>query len=118
MRETAKLATAHAEIIALENACRRSAAGGFSAARFYVTSSPADVRGAIINSRIDRVVFGAYDPKAGCLAVCLTSPIILFTPQFEITGVGVAARNARQLLGDFFRKMRIKKGQASENDDI
>ena len=67
LRETGKNAAAHAELLAINEAC--SSLGGWRLPRctLYVTLEPCPMcAGAMINARIDRVVFGAYDPKA-CL---------------------------------------------------
>ena len=65
-RETDKMATAHAEILAIEAACK--ALGGWRLPRctLYVTMEPCPMcMGAIINSRLGKVIFGAKDAKAG-----------------------------------------------------
>ncbi len=65
-RETGKCATAHAEIRAIENACKRLGGWRLWECELYVTLEPCPMcAGAIVNSRIRRVVYGAPDPKAG-----------------------------------------------------
>ena len=62
MRETEKCATKHAEIIAIENACRTLGGWRLPDCTLYVTLEPCIMcAGAIVNARINRVVFGAYD---------------------------------------------------------
>lgn len=66
LRETKRSPLAHAEIIAIEKAARRLGGWRLSGCTLYVTLEPCPMcAGAIVNSRIDEVVFGAYDPKAG-----------------------------------------------------
>ena len=68
-REQDHSPTAHAEILAIEEAAKKRGSWRLSGCNLYVTLEPCPMcSGAIINARIDRVIFGAYDPKAG--AVC------------------------------------------------
>lgn len=65
-REGAKNALAHAEIEAIDDACRTLGGWRLWACDLFVTLEPCPMcAGAIINARIRRLVFGAYDPKAG-----------------------------------------------------
>ena len=67
LRETNKISTAHAEILAIEEACRKRGGWRLSGCTLYVTLEPCPMcAGAIVNSRIDRVVWGADDLMAGC----------------------------------------------------
>jgi len=99
--------SAHAEIVALRAACLEQANHRLTNAILYVTLEPcAMCMGAIVQSRIVRVVFGAYDPKAGAAgsAVDLTdSPA--FNHRFEVMG-GVLADECGAVLQDFFRSRR------------
>jgi len=66
LRETKRSPLAHAEIVAIQKAARRLGGWRLSGCTLYVTLEPCPMcAGAIINARIDSVVFGAYDPKAG-----------------------------------------------------
>lgn len=66
MRETLNSAVAHAEILAIENACRVLKSWNLTSCDLYVTLEPCIMcSGAIINARIRSLYFGAYDPKAG-----------------------------------------------------
>lgn len=65
--EKRQLATAHAEIIAIEKASKKLKSWRIDDATLYVTLEPcAMCAGAIVNARIKRVVFGAYENKSGC----------------------------------------------------
>ena len=67
LRETNQNATAHAEIMAIEEACMRLGRWRLYDCTLYVTLEPCPMcAGAILNARLMRVVFGAFDPKAGC----------------------------------------------------
>ena len=108
-REGIKNALAHAEIEAINDACRRLGGWRLWECTLYVTLEPCPMcAGAIINARIPRVVYGAQDPKAGaCGSVCsLFSMAFNHHPQVE---AGVLEEEAAGLLRDFFRALREKR---------
>ncbi len=105
-RELDRRATAHAEILAIEEACRKLGGWRLHKATLYVTLEPCPMcAGAIINARIRRVVYGASDRKAGCCG----SVTDLFREPFnhhpEVTG-GVLAEESAALLTSFFKRLR------------
>ncbi|WNF37108.1 tRNA adenosine(34) deaminase TadA [Bacillaceae bacterium IKA-2] len=110
LRETEKRAIAHAELLAIDQACKNLNTWRLTDCTLYVTLEPCSMcAGAIIQSRIDRVVFGAMDPKAGCVGSIynlLSEP--RFNHQCEIES-GVLAEECGQLLSNFFRKLRKRK---------
>lgn len=66
LRETLQDPTAHAEILALREGARLRGHWRLTGMRLYVTLEPCPMcAGALVNSRIERLIFGAYDPKAG-----------------------------------------------------
>ncbi len=68
LRESTQNPVAHAEILAIEAACKKTGSWRLSDATIYITLEPcAMCLGAVVNSRIKRVVFGAPDPKAGAV---------------------------------------------------
>lgn len=98
--------TAHAEILAIEQAAKRRGSWRLSDTTLYVTLEPCPMcSGAIINARITRVVFGAYDPKAG--AVCSVEQMFRLpynhTPRVT---AGLLEIPCAALLSDFFRTLR------------
>ena len=106
-RETEKSALGHAEIQAIDAACK--ALGGWRLwdCTLYVTLEPCSMcAGAIINARIPRVVFGARDEKYGaCGSVCdLFSMNFNHKPQVT---AGVLENESKALMEDFFRQLRI-----------
>ena len=106
LRETQKNATAHAEILAIEKAC--SVLGGWrlQGCTLYVTLEPCPMcAGALVNARIDRVVFGAYDMQAGCCGSIVNFNAYPFNHAFEITG-GILEEECREVLTEFFKKRR------------
>lgn len=107
-RETGKHALAHAEIEAIDQACRTLGGWRLPRCTLYVTLEPCPMcAGAIINARIDRVVFGASDPKAGCCGSVVNLFELPFNHRPELTG-GVLAEECGALLSDFFKNLRQK----------
>lgn len=110
LRETTKDPTAHAELIAIREASQKLGGWRLSGCTLYVTLEPCQMcSGAIIQSRIDRVVFATRDPKAGCvvsLENMLNDP--RFNHQAEYVE-GVYETEAANLLKNFFLKLRNKQ---------
>ena len=108
-REALGSATAHAEIIAIEEACKALGAWRLDGCTLYVSMEPCPMcAGAIVNSRIRRVVFGCKDAVAGCLGSVLNLNAYPFNHSFELTG-GVLGAEAKELLGEFFKEKRKGK---------
>jgi tRNA(adenine34) deaminase len=107
-RELRQDPTAHAEILALRDASRASGSWRLDGCTLYVTLEPcAMCAGAMVLARLDRVVFGAADPKAGfagSLGDLVRDPRLNHAP--ELTG-GVLAEECGDLLRDFFRERRV-----------
>ena len=107
-RETDKSALAHAEIQAIDQACRTLGGWRLWECTLYVTLEPcAMCAGAILNARIPRVVYGASDRKFGaCGSVCsLFSMDFNHHPQVE---AGLLEEESKALLQDFFRNLRVE----------
>lgn len=105
-REATGNATAHAEIEAIEQACR--AVGGWRLCEcdLYVTLEPCPMcAGAAINSRIRRVVFGAHDPKAGSCGSVVDLFRLPYNHLPEVVS-GLMADECGKVLSDFFRDLR------------
>ena len=106
LRENKKSVIAHAEIIAIEQACRKLGDWRLSGCTLYVTLEPCPMcAGAIVNSRISRVVFGAYDMQAGCCGSVINFNAYPFNHAFEIEG-GVLKDECSAILADFFKNKR------------
>ena len=107
-RETGKTALGHAELEAIEEACRNLGGWRLWDCTLYVTLEPCPMcAGAIVNARIPRVVYGASDAKCGaCGSVC-----DLFSMDFnhhpEVTS-GVREAEASALLKTFFQNLRME----------
>ena len=121
-REKGKNALCHAEIEAINNACKRLGGWRLWECELYVTLEPCPMcAGAIINSRIKRVVFGAYDTKNGACG----SVVDLFKEDFSHSPVctgGFMEKECAEVLTDFFRNIRkqqtINKKQNEENNKM
>ncbi|ARA98140.1 MULTISPECIES: tRNA adenosine(34) deaminase TadA [Geobacillus] len=110
LRETEQRAIAHAEILAIDEACQATGSWRLERATLYVTLEPcAMCAGAIVLSRIERVVFGASDPKGGCAGTLMNLlQESRFNHQADVTS-GVLASECGSLLSDFFRRLRERK---------
>ena len=108
-REIRKNALAHAELEAIDEACRTRGGWRLFDCDLYVTLEPCPMcTGAIINARIDRVFFGAYDPKAGSCGSVVDLPTLPYNHRPEIVG-GVLEPECREKLTRFFRSLREKE---------
>jgi tRNA(adenine34) deaminase len=100
--------TAHAEIVAIRRAARKTANYRLTGCDLYVTVEPcAMCLGAILQARIRRLIFGADDPKAGAVHSIIRFPIEKTNHRLEIQQ-GVLADEAAVLLRDFFRARRAR----------
>ncbi|MBR4720555.1 MAG: nucleoside deaminase [Clostridia bacterium] len=104
-RETKKNALCHAEIIAINKACKKLGGWRLLDCDMYVTLEPCPMcMGAIIASRIENVYFGAYDKKAGALgSVCNLSD--MFPHKVAFLG-GVMESECSEILTRFFKELR------------
>ena len=108
-RETNRTALAHAEIEAIAEACRTLGGWRLWQCELFVTLEPCPMcSGAIINSRLKRVVYGARDPKAGCCG-SLTDLFALPFNHHPVIESGLLEDEAQALLQDFFVMLREKR---------
>ena len=113
-REKGKTALAHAELEAIGEACRTLGGWRLWQCTLYVTLEPCPMcAGAILNARISRVVYGAADPKAGCMgSVCdLTAMPFPTVPYYKS---GVLEAECRAELDRFFRGLRQREAAADQ----
>ena len=108
-RNTKKTTLAHAEISAIDRASKKLGDWRLEGCTLYVTLEPCQMcSGAIVQSRIDRVVIGAMNPKAGCAGSILNIlQMKEFNHQVEITA-GVLEEKCRDVLQAFFKDLRLR----------
>ena len=110
LRETTQNAVTHAELMAIQQACEKVGSWRLEETTLYVTLEPCPMcAGAILQSRIPRVVYGARDMKAGCVdSLYRLLNDSRFNHECEVTE-GVLAEECGQILTDFFRALRERK---------
>lgn len=112
LRETSQQTLSHAELTAIEAANEKIGSWRLEDCTLYVTLEPCPMcAGAIVQSRMKRVVYGAPDPKAGCAGTLfnlLDEP--RFNHQVEVTS-GVLQEECASLLTDFFKALRKRKSK-------
>jgi len=118
LRERDQRSIAHAELLAIDQACQLTGSWRLEGMTLYVTLEPcAMCSGAIVLSRIEKVVYGASDPKGGCAGTLMN---LLqeerFNHQVEVIN-GVLAEECGQMLSEFFRKLRIEKKQQKRRNE-
>ncbi len=109
-RNTDKNVTKHAELSAIESACRKTGDWRLEDCELYVTLEPCPMcAGAIVQARIPKVYVGAMNPKAGCAGSILdlfSEP--RFNHQVECE-TGILEAECAQLLTGFFEELRLQK---------
>lgn len=117
-RETGKTALGHAELMAIEDACRNLGGWRLWQCRMYVTLEPCPMcAGAIINARIPVVVYGAKDPKAGSVDSVVTLFSLPYNHKPQVIS-GVMEADCAALLKDFFQNLRQRKKNARNQVQI
>ena len=105
-RETTKCATHHAEILAIEEACRTLGGWRLPGVTLYVTMEPCVMcAGAIVNARVARVVYGAPDLRFGAFGSLLDLARIPLNHTPQVQG-GVLGNECVGILSDYFRAKR------------
>lgn len=108
-REKTQNAIAHAEVLAIQKACKKLNTWRLEGCTMYVTLEPCPMcAGAMILSRVENVVFGAYDPKSGCAGTLMNFlEDNKFNHKVKVTG-GVLEKECGDMLRSFFQKIRKK----------
>ncbi len=111
-REVWQDPTAHAEVVAIREAATRLGTWRLTGTALYVTVEPCSMcAGAIIQSRISRLVFGARDPKAGaCGSVFNLPDERRLNHRVQVVG-GVMEQESQELMQTFFRNLRDDVGE-------
>jgi tRNA(adenine34) deaminase len=112
-RNTDKNTLAHAEMLAIKKACKKLGDWRLEGCTMYVTLEPCPMcAGALVQSRIDRVVIGAMNPKAGFAGSLINL--------FDVEGLnhkvqietGVMAEESSELMKSFFKELRANKKES------
>ncbi len=116
LRETTQNAITHAETLAIQKACEKVGTWRLENAELYVTLEPCPMcSGAIIMSRINKVIYGARDPKAGCAGTLMN---LLqdnrFNHRCEVES-GILEGQCGTILTQFFQKLRDRKKREKRN---
>ena len=110
LMEKTQLATAHAEILAINKACKKLKSWRLDGAEMYVTIEPCPMcAGAIANARIKKVYFGAYEKKSGCAESkypVLTDSGLNHTTEFE---GGIEQEICANIIKNYFKAKRKQK---------
>ena len=120
-RNKNKTVLAHADLLAMSKACKKTGDWRLEDCTMYITLEPCQMcAGAIVQARIPRVVIGSMNPKAGCGGSVLNLlQMKEFNHQVEVTR-GVLEEECSEMLSAFFRKLRQKKkekkAEVSEGD--
>ena len=109
-RNTDKNTLAHAELAAIKKASKKTGDWRLEDCTMYITLEPCQMcAGAIVQSRLGKVVIGSMNPKAGCAGSILNLlQMKQFNHQVEIER-GVLEEECSQMLSEFFRELREKK---------
>ena len=114
LRETDKNALRHAEIMAIDEACKNLGGWRLWKCDLYVTLEPCPMcAGAIINSRVKRVIYGASDPKAGSCGSLTNLFEMPYNHKPEVVS-GVLEEECSEILSRFFARLREKRKQNKE----
>lgn len=115
-RNTDKNPLAHAELTAIRKASRKIGDWRLEGCTLYVTLEPCQMcAGAIVQSRIDRVVVGCMNPKAGCAGSILNLlNVAAFNHQAELE-TGVLEEECSELMRQFFRELRERKKEEKKS---
>ncbi|MEG0979037.1 MAG: tRNA adenosine(34) deaminase TadA [Oscillospiraceae bacterium] len=108
-REFSKNALSHAELEAIDEACKTLGGWRLFECDMYVTLEPCPMcAGAIINSRIKRLVYGAQDSKAGSIGSVINLFDLPYNHRPQVV-CGVLKEECAKILTDFFKELRTKK---------
>jgi tRNA(adenine34) deaminase len=112
LRQSKQQSYAHAEMIAIQKACKKLGTWRLEDCDLYVTLEPCPMcAGAILQSRIKRVIYGAKDPKGGCIDSCMKMYETNGFNHYPEVLSGILDEECGSLLTNFFRRKRELKKQ-------
>lgn len=115
LRETTQNAVAHAELLAIEKACAKLGTWRLDDCELYVTLEPcAMCSGAIVLSRLKKVVYGAMDPKAGCAGTLMNLLTDERLNHQSVVVPKILEQECGALLSNFFKNIRQRKKLAKQ----
>ncbi len=114
-RTKKQIATAHAEIEAIEKACKKLGSWRIPECEIYVTLEPCPMcMGAMLNARIKKVYFGAYEAKGRSMTHALAVSDLV-NHKIEVEG-GIMREECSEILSDFFGRMRARAKSANKDE--
>ena len=114
-RTKKQIATAHAEVEAIEKACKKLKSWRIPECELYVTLEPCPMcMGAMLNARIKKVYFGAYEAKGRTLTSEIANANLL-NHMVEVEG-GVMEKECAEILSTFFREMRERTKRKNDGE--
>lgn len=114
LRESKQQAEAHAEMLAIQKACKKTGFWRLEDCEMYVTLEPCPMcAGAILQSRIKKVVYGAKDPKGGCIESCMKMYDTKGFNHYPETESGLLQEECSMILKNFLNKN--EKGRESNS---
>ena len=117
MTETLKDPTAHAEMIAIRQASAKLGGWRLTGCSMYVTAEPCSMcAGAIVWSRIEKLIIGTMDPKAGACGSVFNIPQDERLNHFVEIETGMMKEQCSLIMKDFFRKLRSNNKDQSEEE--
>ncbi len=118
-REVLQQSIAHAEIIAIQKACKKLRTWRLEGCELYVTLEPCPMcAGAILQSRIEKVIYGASDPKGGSIDSCMRMYDTKGYNHYPLSISGICAEECSQMLKDFFKEKRKKHKKQQTGETI
>lgn len=118
LRETRQSATAHAEVLAIEKACRKLGTWRLEGCVLYVTLEPCTMcAGASILSRVDGIVYGAHDPKGGSFGSLYDLSLVRGFNHYPWILSGVLETECGQILKTFFSRKRSLRTEPIRSAD-
>ena len=112
LRQSKQQSYAHAEMIAIQKACKKLGTWRLEDCELYVTLEPCPMcAGAILQSRIKKVIYGAKDLKGGCIDSCMKMYETKGFNHYPEVLSGILDEECASLLTNFFRKKRALKKQ-------
>ena len=113
-RESTQQSIAHAEILAIQKACKKLNSWRLDGCDLYVTLEPCPMcAGAILQSRVRTVIYGASDPKGGCIESCMQMYQTKGFNHYPQVVSGVLKEECSGLLTAFFKEKRKNKNRSN-----